>query len=128
MTNKYVTEAKAYAVKAIRQKFKDKNTFDDIIPFVDYLNRAGARLHTRYENQCNGFDWDKNGKYTENYDRVTDLLEASLLKRALVFGFKETRDVNERRRGAFIRLQTDPRGWSIYLIIDGREYALGGRA
>lgn len=129
MSRKLIWEAKERVIKALNDmpEFDGKPSFE-IRPFIDYLNRAGVSLHTRYENQCNGFEWDHNGDYTERYDNATDSREKTFLKKAQEFGFQVTDDVNEKRQGAFIRLQTDPRGWPIELFLNGRSYRLGGRA
>lgn len=125
MSKKYVREAKFRAAAAMAEHL-NKNTFNEAIPFVDYLNRAGATLHTRYENQCS-YEW----ACTEEYERVTDKRQKTLLKNASEFGFIVTDDVNEKREGAFIRMQTDPRGWPIELIFNTAEsrnsYSLGGK-
>lgn len=127
MTRKYINEAKTHAVKLLSDAMPEKDWFSDVIPFVDYLQRAGATLHTRYENQCNGFPWDQDGEFTEKYDKATEKRENTLLSKAQEFGLVVTRDVNERRDGAFIRLQTDPRGWPVELIVNGRSTRLGGK-
>lgn len=130
MTRKYINEAKTHATRLINESglFENKNTFDHVMPFIDYVQRAGATLHTRYENQCNGFPWDKDNSFTERYDRATEKREATLLRRAAQFGFEITQDFNEKRDGAFIRLQGDPRGWPVELIINHRTVRLGDKA
>jgi hypothetical protein len=124
MTRKYINEAKQHACRLIDQfpLFAEKDLLTEIIPFVDYLQRQGALLHTRYENQCS-YAW----ACTEEYEAKTEKLENTLLKNAKAFGFAETRDVNEKSSLAFIRLQRDPRGWPIELIINGRSIRLGGK-
>lgn len=126
MSRKHLKEAKFQATRAIAENM-NKNTFDEAIPFVDYLNRAGATLHTRYENQCS-YEW----ACTEKYEGATDKREKTLLKNASEFGFTVTDDVNEKRPGSFIRLQGDPRGWPIELIFNTPDtrntYRLGGKS
>jgi hypothetical protein len=126
MTRKYINESKTHAARLLSEAMENKNTFDDIIPFVDYLQRQGAVLHTRYENMCNGFPWDKDNTFTEKYEQKTDKLEKTLLKNAQEFGIAVTNDVNEKRDGIFIRIQGDPRGWPIELIVNRRTVSLGG--
>lgn len=124
---KYIEESKRTAAKAIGQALPELNTFDSILPLVDQLQRAGASLHTRYENLCNGFPWDKDGQHTAKYEAATDRKEARLIELCADHGIALTRDVNEKREGVFLFIQSDPRGWPIVLFINGREYRLGGK-
>ena len=125
--NRYVMEAKEGAVKRLAES-TGKNGFD-LIPFIDSLQRAGAALHTRYENECNGFPFDNDGSFAAKYEAATERREDSLLKLAATMGFMECAsfETDEKKTGLFIALQRDPRGWPVVLVIEGREYRLGGK-
>lgn len=126
---KYIEEAKRNAARAIAKnaKLTADSVFDDVLPLMDELQKTGASLHSRYENLCNGFPWDKDGSYTEKYERATDKKEEKIIQLCAAHGIAATHDVNERREGVFIMLQRDPRGWPIVLYVSGREYRLGGK-
>lgn len=120
---KYALEAKERAVKALAEAFPDKDTWQEIVPFIDWIQRRGKGLHSRYENECN-YQWAG----TEAYQKKTEAFEASLLKRCKAFGFEHIRHnySSPPQEGNHIYLQTDPRGWPIVLIVSGHEYRLGG--
>jgi hypothetical protein len=126
MTRRYINEAKQSAMRLINgsKLFDDKGTFDEVIPFIDYLQRQGATLHTRYENECS-YEWACNDP---KYILKTENIQNKIIERCVEFGFDLTNDVNEKREGAYFRFQTDPRGWPIELIINGRSVRLGGKA
>ncbi len=78
---------------------------------VDYLQRASAILHTRYENACS-YAWAS----TEQYERQTASREACILATLREHGLADCAE-----------FQTDPRGWPLVLRLNGREYRLGGK-
>lgn len=78
---------------------------------VNYLQRAGACLHARYENACS-YEW----AYTEQYEKGTEGRERRIMERIKQAQFPGT-----------LTFQGDPRGWPLVFTIDGREYRLGGR-
>jgi hypothetical protein len=106
--------------------FFDYNEELGIYSFVNYLQRAGKGLHTRFVNICNGFPWDKDNTFTEGYEKRTYKRVETLLEKAYKWGLTPTDDPDEHRKGAYLRIQTDPRGWPIHVILDGRVYYLGG--
>lgn len=112
-----MTNSREIAVKALASHVENPRAL------VYYLNRAGATLNTRWANECS-YEWAGN---SERYCKATESREKTLLANAVKAGLTITRDVNERRNGAFIMLQTDPRGWPITLFVNGLEYSLGGR-
>ena len=124
---RFIIESKDTAVSSLAES-TGENGFD-IVPFVDYLQRASATLHSRYENLCNGFPFDKDGSYTESYESKTDKMEKTLMRRAAEKGFQECGqyEIDEKKKGLFIALQRDPRGWPLILKIDGQEVRLGGK-
>lgn len=121
MTRKYINEAKHHAAVALGEA-TGKGIFSECRAIVDYLQRAGATLHTRYEAACS-YEWAD----TPEYERHTEKREATLLRTAKDWGMNITTDCNERRPGVWVRLQTDPRGWPVVLYINGREHRLGGK-
>ena len=125
--NRYVMEAKEGAVKRLAES-TGKNGFD-LRDFIDAIQRAGAALHTRYENECNGFPFDKDGSYAAKYEAATERRERSLIEKAKEQGFTECAsfETDTKRLGLFVALQRDPRGWPVILVIEGREYRLGGK-
>lgn len=123
----YIEESKRTAARAISQALPALDIFGEVLPLVDELQKQGAALHTRFENLCNGFPWDKDGTHTERYERATDKKESKLIQLCADHGIALTHDVNEKRAGVFLMLQRDPRGWPIALFVTGREYRLGGK-
>ena len=117
---KYTKEAILQAARAIAEGM-DKNTFSEAIPFAERMNKAAKSLQRRYENECS-YEWAN----TPQYIKRTENMEAKIIKECTEFGFDMTSDVNEKRAGAWFRLQTDPRGWALVLIVNGSEYRLGG--
>lgn len=134
MTRKHIDENKNYARAFIGAAFNLNQFSPEVRDFVDYLQRAGARLHTRYEHACNGYSPDHGGYWDERDDAKTEKLERTLLERARDFGLIVTDDVNQQGEHGkvFIRLQGDPRGWPVEIISgqDGytRTIRLGGKA
>ena len=124
---KYIEESKRTAGRAISEALPHLDVFREVLPLVDELQKQGAALHTRFENLCNGFPWDKDGTHTARYEAATDNKEARLICLCADHGIALTRDVNEKREGVFLRIQSDPRGWPIALHVSGREYRLGGK-
>ena len=124
---KYIEDAKRQAAKAISRAMPELDIFDSVLPLVDSVQKIGAALHGRYENLCNGFPWDQDGDYTAKYEKMTDNKEARLIRLCADHGIALTHDVNEKREGVFLYIQTDPRGWPIVFYVSGREYRLGGK-
>lgn len=124
---RYIMQAKEGAINALA-KSTGRNGFD-LIPFIDSIQRRGAALHTRYENECNGFPFDDDGTLTEKYRESTERRERNLFALAEKMGFTPcpSQEIDEKKTGLFIALQTDPRGWPVILKIEGREYVIGGK-
>ena len=124
---RHIIESKEQALKLLAQH-TNENGFE-LMPFIDYLQRAAATLHSRYENLCNGFPFDKDNTFTESYEAATDKREKTLFKKAAEKGFQECGqyEIDEKDSGLWVALQRDPRGWPLILKIDGREVRLGGR-
>lgn len=116
-----INKAKTVATGAIIRTMPDKMPIH-ASRIVDYFQRAGAYLHTRYECSCNGMD--RQGRVTgKAFIARTDKLEHSLLANAQLYGFSVVPD-----EAPSIALQRDPRGWPIILTLQGREYRLGGKS
>lgn len=124
---KYVEDSKRTAARAISEALPHLDVFREVLPLVDQIQRQGAALHTRFENQCNGFPFDKDGSYAARYDAATERKESKVIQLCADQGIELTHDVNEKRAGVFLMLQRDPRGWPIVLFVTGREYRLGGK-
>ena len=74
---KYIEESKRTAGRAISEALPHLDVFREVLPLVDELQKQGAALHTRFENLCNGFPWDKDGTHTARYEAATDNKEVN---------------------------------------------------
>lgn len=120
MSRSDITRAKTVVVCNLIRAMPDKSPIH-CASMVDYIQRVGAGLLTRYIKASNE-------PVDNNYIRITELKEAALLKTAREYGIAITNDENERRTDhVYLRLQDDCRAWPVVLYINGSEHRLGGK-
>jgi len=121
--NREVMQLKENLLQALIDAFPDRDTFAEVMPFVDYLQRAGATIRKRYENECS-YEWAANDpKYTAS----TESREKKLMQRAADFGLKpcDYYAVDKKESGHYIAMQGDCRGCPVIVRIGIRSYSIG---